>query len=267
MSCRLQSKNWLGTSYRVQAFKLPEAYLVYGVYQIERCPETLREHVQFFVQTKIRSRLSAIKRLFPGDHLEIARSPDDANKYCQKMETRISPPVRFGVYQILPQKRCMVELMREVSVSQAVQENPTLWRNVHAMQTLRHLVSTPRSTATKSHFLTGVTGKGKTKIVSLICEFLGSQLVFWQDGSNWWDGYDGQAVVVVDEYRGQFPVSFLLRLLDRTPFRVPIKGSYVNFNSVEVFFMSNLDLRSIYKDIDLHTFGAIKRRINELSVY
>lgn len=49
-------------------------------------------------------------------------------------------------------------------------------------------------------------------------------------GAMWWDGYCGQKVVILDDYRPWWcPFSFMLRLLDRYPIQVQVKGGFVNF--------------------------------------
>lgn len=46
----------------------------------------------------------------------------------------------------------------------------------------------------------------------------------------WWDGYEGQETVVLDDYRPWWcPFSFLLGILDRYPIHVQTKGGWVNF--------------------------------------
>jgi len=90
---------------------------------------------------------------------------------------------------------------------------------------------------------------------------------YWQDCSQWWNGYDGQQLVIIDEFRGQFEPSTMLRILDRTPFKVPVKGAYVNFNSSAVIMTSNIDLVSMYKGVDPLTIDAFLRRIKIVNFY
>lgn len=44
--------------------------------------------------------------------------------------------------------------------------------------------------------------------------------------SVWWDGYRGQEVILINDFDGELGWKYLLRLLDRYPFRMQIKGSH-----------------------------------------
>lgn len=49
------------------------------------------------------------------------------------------------------------------------------------------------------------------------------------DGSNrsvWWDGYDGEEVILINDFDGELGWKYLLRLLDRYPFRMQVKGGH-----------------------------------------
>ncbi len=62
---------------------------------------------------------------------------------------------------------------------------------------------------------------------------------YWKPVGEWWDGYDGQEDVVMDDFYGWLKWSFLLNLLDRYPMLVPIKGGTKEFVAKRVFITSN----------------------------
>lgn len=257
----IRSKDWIGTSYR-DSFQLP-SNLGYGVYQWEKCPKTDRIHAQFFLRFIERKRFSQIRKLLPGDHVEVAHDPDAARAYCVKESTRHRLGEEIGVWDCsaLP----ITGLLKKRKVKEVLEARPTLWRSVGVMSQIRAMVRECRDHLTEGWFLTGRTGTGKTRTSNLISKYLGD--CFWQDGSQWWNGYDGETLVVIDEYRGQFPVNFLLRLLDRTPFMVPIKGGYSQFTSKVVIFCSNLGLDNICKDLDCLSKDAVKRRFQVIKEF
>lgn len=55
----------------------------------------------------------------------------------------------------------------------------------------------------------------------------------------WWDGYEGQHTVVIDEFYGWIKYDFFLRLTDRYPLQVETKGGVVQFVSRRIVFTSN----------------------------
>lgn len=82
-----------------------------------------------------------------------------------------------------------------------------------------------------------------------------------KDGNVWFDGYQGQETVILDEFYGWIPYDLLLRMCDRYPLRVPIKGGTVKFAATRVVFTSNKPWKEWYPHID--DTSAFERRIRE----
>ena len=78
--------------------------------------------------------------------------------------------------------------------------------------------------------------------------------------TKFWDGYVGQANVVIDEFRGSVGISHLLRWLDRYPTIVEAKGSSVCFQATTIWITSNLSPDDWYPDLDSDTKAALRRR-------
>lgn len=55
--------------------------------QEETCPTTGRKHYQFWVKTP-QVRMSEVKKMFAGAHIEVARNVKAVQQYCAKSETR-----------------------------------------------------------------------------------------------------------------------------------------------------------------------------------
>lgn len=86
----------------------------------------------------------------------------------------------------------------------------------------------------------GPTGTGKTYAAKH--EFEGSKYKLPQKkgSGTYWDRYDNQETVIIEEmYGNRFAWSFLLELLDEDDFEVPTHGGSINFNSKRVIFTSN----------------------------
>lgn len=107
----------------------------------------------------------------------------------------------------------------------------------------------------------GATGTGKSRRAWDLAGFS----AFPKDpNSKFWDGYTGQRVVVVDEFRGAISISHILRWLDRYPVIVEVKGSSCVLCADEIYFTSNLDPRDWYPDLDNETKNALIRRFTEI---
>jgi len=75
----------------------------------------------------------------------------------------------------------------------------------------------------------------------------------------WWDGYEGQHTVVIDEFYSWLRYDFFLRLTDRYPLQVETKGGSVHFVSHRIVFTSNTPPSEWYPNITDR--GPINRRI------
>jgi len=59
-------------------------------------------------------------------------------------------------------------------------------------------------------------------------------------GGTWFDGYDGQDVALIDEFRGKMPLDAFLKVIDLNYIRnTPIKGGFCWFNPKVIIITSN----------------------------
>lgn len=56
----------------------------------------------------------------------------------------------------------------------------------------------------------------------------------------WFDGYDGEPIVLIDDFTGQMPLHLLLQILDRYPVQVPVKGGFVWWCPEKIIITSNM---------------------------
>lgn len=97
----------------------------------------------------------------------------------------------------------------------------------------------PRDFKTDVHVICGIPGSGKSRY----CQEVGGDS-YWKPCGKWWDGYIGQETVVLDDFCGWLPISDLLRLMDRYPFRVET----VEFVSKKIYITSNKSSKEWYKE-------------------
>lgn len=129
-----------------------------------------------------------------------------------------------------------------------------------AFREYQALKSTPRSWKTTIQVYWGRTGTGKTRKSHELC--LSEP---WTPGDfQWFDGYSNHEYVIIDDYRGEYPLQMLLKLLDRYPMQVPVKGGFVNWAPRKVFITSNLDPKSWYPVADYLSQQALLRRLENI---
>lgn len=76
----------------------------------------------------------------------------------------------------------------------------------------------------------------------------------------WWDGYEGQHTVIIDEFYSWLRYDYFLRLTDRYPLQVETKGGSVQFVSRRIVFTSNTQPAHWYPNIQDR--AAFDRRIS-----
>lgn len=109
----------------------------------------------------------------------------------------------------------------------------------------------------------GRTGAGKTRAV--YDNLSSPEDVYVHPGGPWFDGYDGQPIVLFDDYAGsEFKLQYFLKLLDRYPMQVPIKGGFVSFIPQEIYITSNLNPNSWYSNANYEHVAAMKRRFTNV---
>lgn len=84
--------------------------------------------------------------------------------------------------------------------------------------------------------------------------------------SKFWDGYQNQRNVVIDEFRGGIDISHVLRWFDRYPVIVEVKGSSTVLAATSIWITSNLHPRMWYGELDAATFSALERRLTIFQV-
>lgn len=246
----------------------------YMVYQKEK-GESGTVHFQGYVEFDCKKRIKALKKIEPGAHWEARKgTAEQAIVYVTKEDTRIDGPWHVGTPPVAvePGKRNdLVEFRKAVGAGKRKRELmddpnfiPIFARHPRFYNTC--LESEPERTEnTSCHIYWGVTGAGKTTRVNTL--YPGA---FWltppRNSKNgvWWDGYDGQETVVIDEFKGWIPQHMLRRLLDKVPLRVETKGGSVEFVSKRLVLISNFAPESWYKG---GMSDALRRRVTEVKQF
>lgn len=84
----------------------------------------------------------------------------------------------------------------------------------------------------------------------------------------WFNGYHGQEVVLLDDFKGGFGLDNLLRLLDKFPIQVEQKGSMTWFTPLRIIITSNFKELEWYDYINRNEhYLALRRRIHERFIW
>lgn len=155
-----------------------------------------------------------------------------------------------------------IETLQESGISALKQEWPTVF--VKYPRGFAELaVKAPRSRDDAKpfvHWLYGKSGGGKTRYVVELEEDL------WVSGSTlkWWNGYYDQEAVLFDDFRGDFcTYHWLLRILDRYPIAVEVKGGMVQFTARRIYITCPSHPRDVY--ITVEDKHQLLRRIDRIT--
>lgn len=156
------------------------------------------------------------------------------------------------------------ELVKEgASLKRIAEELPMYY--IHAHRGIKALKDTlegntdPRDFKSQVKVYFGATGTGKSRKAHEE-----DQITWTHGGDRWFDGYQGQEVVLFDDFAGVTSgITFrkLLQLTDRYPLTVPIKGGFVNWRPRVIIFTTNLHPREWFP---LEDYSPLERRIDEL---
>ena len=114
-------------------------------------------------------------------------------------------------------------------------------------------------------YIYGATGTGKTRGVLETYGYGNCYRV--TDYKHPFDAYDGQDVILFEEYRGQFKISDILNYLDGYPLQLPCR--YFNRQAcyTKVFIISNVPPENQYCGVFIESLKAFYRRINRVLRY
>lgn len=180
-------------------------------------------HFQGYVEMERAIDLKSLKKLLGGRaRVEQAKGSAEQNReYCSKenLVMEKGSPARPGA-------RCDIasvkEVVKKTGRMRDVIEIATGYQSLKCGELLLKYISPARKSAPEVYWYWGPAGSGKTRRA---VEEAGED--FWMSSRNlkWWDGYDGHEHVIIDDFRADFCTFHeLLRILDRYPMRVEVKG-------------------------------------------
>lgn len=250
-------------------------YLTFG----EEVGESGTFHLQGYLELFSRCRMSALKShlSIPRVHLEVRRgTQQQAIQYCHKDGKVFERGVKHAraVPAKMPSKNKLLPYFADVKTSLVTfSSHPEC-----SMGMLKHakdwisLNESPRSRALPLEviWLWGSTGVGKTRLAFDWAESLGHVPYVRSGSAKWFDGYEAHSFVVFDDFRdSHFEFSYLLRLLDRYPLRVEVKGGYRQWKPSIVVITAPYPPKETYKsmqsnDTGYDKHGQLLRRINSI---
>lgn len=119
------------------------------------------------------------------------------------------------------------------------------------------------------HYIWGLTGTGKTRYVMDTHGYINVCKVTNYD-KHPFDNYQGEYVLLLDEFRSQLKFADLLQYLDGYPLNLPARYGDRVAQFTEVYIVSNIPLSQQYTNIqasETESFRALLRRIKDITYF
>jgi len=210
---------------------------------------------------------------YPGctPHIEQARGTPEQNRdYCSKTDTAV--PGSFEEVGELPAKgnrTDLAELALMITKGESLEAiaslNPSEYIRYHGGIKAFHLLtnSKVRNTGVDPivHWWFGPTGVGKSRKAF---ETYGAA-AYVKMNDKWWDGYVGQETVIFDDYRSSLcPFHILLRILDRYPYRVEVKGGSIELSATVFVITTTSRPEVIWHSRTEEAINQLLRRVTNI---
>jgi len=254
-------------TYREALDALPQVKYIVAAEEI--APTTNTPHLQGFVYWNSGKTVAAVRTQLPGCHVErIKGTPKQADDYCRKTRpedgepnavvySRGERPLSQEEKGDKEKQRYQIawELAKEGRIEEI--EAPIRLRLYGAIRRIErdYMPVAPRLTGPCGLWIYGLAGAGKTRAV--LDQFPNA---YPKPRSQWWDGYQGEDTVYVDDLdRYDVKLGGQLKLWsDAYPFIAEIKGGSKKIRPKLLIVTSQYQIEQIWNDIE--TRQALMRR-------
>jgi len=228
--------------------------------------ETGYHHWQLICHFSKKHSLLGVKRIF-GDqaHAEPTRS-EAARDYCFKEDTYAADGSRFE-FGNKPfnhsDPKDWERVWEQAKIGDFEKIIPDVRvRCYNAISKIRYDNLNPKATEKNVRVFWGRSGTGKTRRAA---EEAGDDAYWKTPHTSWWCGYRSQQSVILDDFRGKIEFEYMLRILDRYPLSVEVKGGSRPFAATDIWITSNINPNDWYPALDEESRIALRRRFTNVT--
>jgi hypothetical protein len=172
---------------------------------------------------------------------------------------------RSGAGQGDQQQKLLADIKAGKGRKYIFEEYVTYCERYHAWVDKAFTLFAPvRKWAPAVYWIWGACGTDKSRLARALCV---SDCYCKPPDSRWFDGYDGQSVLILNDLRkSTFTYSYLLDLLDRYEFRVEVKGGYTPMLAKVVVITCSKSHATLWRELggaENECLGQLTRRITE----
>lgn len=249
---------------------LSEVDCRYVCYGTEVAPTTGTQHLQGYIVFKANKTLVGCKKVLPpGCHIEIAKGSTPENiRYCSKEGTPYergeAPLSKTKVAELSKDKWTAIIAASKEGRFEDIPED-VLFRYYSTAKALArdHQKKPPALDSVCGLWIYGEPGTGKSHAVQV-----GYPDSYMKPLNKWWDGYQQQEVIHLDEIEPSHALwiaAYLKKWADKWPFPAECKGSSMTIRPKKVIVTSNYSIDQM--GFDAVTTQALKRRYTEVEKF
>lgn len=232
----------------------------------ETCPRTGRLHLQCCFTLKRNARLPQLKNLlrrFNEPHLEPARNMHAAIEYCRKDNDIV---IDYTVTQ--QGKRTdldeAISALKEGGLRKVASDHPReLIKYPSGFRFLASFQRAPIDRDIEGFLFLGPPGAGKSRAANAWQPVFRPRII--RDAPPWFDGYVDQTTLVLDDYSGEWGLSWLKQLTDRYAIDLPTKGGSTPALFTRIIITSNSKPEDWYPKATPDDIAAIYRRLSTVT--
>lgn len=277
-----KSRSWCFTTFNVEKYEewkniKIDNNITYMVYQEEKCGKTGKLHLQGYLEYKNPTTMSMIKRILNDEsvHLETRKgTKEQASNYCKKDDTKTKKFIEFGDVNLLKdnsgKRKDLENIYEMIKDGNALEEIAEIYpaqyiRYYKGIKEIKNLIDYKKLGSFKQIDVNVLYGKAGTGKTSYIYDKHGAENCYKLEKGNsdnlWFDGYNGQKVLIIDDFYGWIKYGKMLNLLDGYKMLLEIKGGTTISNWDYVYITSNNKPNQWYKQ---GMTPALNRRLNNV---
>lgn len=243
-------------------------------------------HTHIFAYFSSAVRFSTMKNKFDSAHIDMAKGTCEDNRNyvfkagkwekTAKAETNITDThEEYGAVPIerQGQRNDIVDLYDMIKQGMSnydiLEDNPQYMLNIEKIERARQIVREEKFKNTwrtlDVSYIWGKTGTGKTR--SVMEEYGYENVYRITDYDHPWDGYQGQDVIIFEEYRSSLKIQDMLIYLDGYPLTLPCRYANKVACFTKVYLLTNIAFSDQYKEVQkshLETWLAFSRRVHHI---
>lgn len=240
----------------VDALKADAEYLVIG----KEVGEQGTPHYQGFVILNSVKTLAGMKRLLPRAHLESRRgTAKQAADYCKKdgdIHVEHGELPQSAAEKTKDMWKQLIAWAEAGEMDKIKDEHPAIY--LRYLEKFRSLGRPPMAILPQleNEWWYGPTGTGKSRKL-----WRDHPVHYAKQLNKWWDGYDGEEVVAIEEWapKNECTASLLKIWADRYPFPAEVKGEKLNrIRPKKLIVLSNYSIEQCFTNVE--DLEPIKRR-------